>query len=299
MGSNSFPCPLAALMICIVLLSGISNGALSTTTDGKNQPHHQRQLKDQITSNSNHDYSYLLRQTQAYSLKYGCNEVIATIPPSEVLTILNTFVAKLPFTIPTELSSKFPDELQYGVQVKTVCAACSTIKISLKDSNNADYQKYCGEGAYGYDNQQSGLVMVPLVVDEDDSTNLVELGGTLAAYIFNRSTKTNRYDVPSQKWSTTDDDHNSIEMLLCFLATATSGKVSIAPDFMGYGLSDSQKGYMLRDSYVTNILPLWKKAGSDISSNTDCKTVVADVAFIGGYSEGGKSIAYNECHCFV
>jgi hypothetical protein len=230
--------------------------------------------------------------------KYRCNQVIATIRPSEVLTILNTFVTNNPLTL-TNLLSQFRDELQYGVQVKTVCASCSTIKTSLKDSKNANYRKYCGKGAYGYNDQQSGLVMVPLVVDEDDSTNLVELGGTLAAYIFSRATKTNQYKVPSQLWPYDDDDHDSLELLLCFLATATSGKVSIAPDFMGYGLSDSQKGYMLRNTYVTSMLPLWKKVGSDISSDTDCKTVVADVAFIGGYSEGGKSVAYNECYCFV
>jgi len=199
----------------------------------------------------------------------------------------------------TFFTAVFSSLLTYGVRVKTVCASCNEVYIQSRSlygytpRSNAEYDKYCGDDVYGYDNTQSGLVMVPLV--EDENGNLVEKQGTLPAFIHSRTTKVNRYDVPSQMWSTTSDGHRSVEMLTCFLATATKGTVSFAPDFMGYGLSDASKSYLIRNSYVTSFLPLWIKVAGELTEDTDCKTALADAAFIQGYSEGGyASIAIGE-----
>jgi hypothetical protein len=231
---------------------------------------------------------------------YKCNKVIATFSPDEVSTILDTFFLNIvgPIQAPFFRSKFFP-LLQYGVQVKTVCASCKSTKknLSKKEKSNADYKKYCGKKVYGYKSKQSGLVMIPLVVagqDGDNDNSLVELSGTLAAFIHTRGTVISRFDVPSQSWSTEEDGHQDVELLMCFLATATRGRVSIAPDFMGYGYDfKSARGYLVRDSYITSMLPLWMKVKSDLSIATDCQTALGGAAFVRGYSEGGELISFS------
>jgi hypothetical protein len=212
-------------------------------------------------------------------------------------------LTNIPFppTLSSGLGLQLANELQYGVQVKTICATCSTIETSFKDLTNADYKRYCGKDVYGYDSQQSGIVMIPLVeeVEGDNSVNLVELSGTLSTFIYSRATESNKFVVPSQEWPTTADGHMSAAHFNSLLATSIGGKkVSIAPDFMVCGLSESEKGYLIHDSYVTNMLPLWKKVSSDLRRNTNCKTFVGDAAFLEEDSEGGKFIAHAEYHCF-
>ena len=116
-------------------------------------------------------------------------------------------------------------------------------------------------------------------------------------YIHTHVTKINQYDVPSQMWSLSSDGHWSNEMFICFLATATKGTISFAPDYMGYGLShdnededenDVGKSYLIRHSYVTSFLPLWVKVSYDLKMETDCSTALGDAAVVQGYSEGGK-----------
>jgi hypothetical protein len=231
------------------------------------------------------------RELTATTTPYECNEVIATIHPNQVSEILNASLMK---SSPDSmfLTAIFAPRLKYGVQVKTVCASCSSVEaISEKESNNAEYKRYCDKDVYGYDIQQSGLVAIPLVVDENDSSgnSLVDFGGALPGFIYSRYTTISRYAVPSLLWPTNGDDHQSIEILFCLLATATGGTVSFAPDFMGYGLSDdSARGYIVRNSYSTTMLPLWMKVKHDLSITTNSKTTLADAAFLQGYSEGGK-----------
>jgi pimeloyl-ACP methyl ester carboxylesterase len=63
----------------------------------------------------------------------------------------------------------------------------------------------------------------------------------------------------------------------------------VLPDFFGYGVSNSKisKGFLIRQSYETSIVPLWYKAAQILQNETDCRTVLADELHIGGYSEGG------------
>ena len=225
------------------------------------------------------------------SAKYQCNEVIATIPPSEVKNIVNVFALNISPTSAAFVNSVFANILQYGVQIKVVCDKCTSVNLvvnkqfgsSLQSNNN--YDSYCGEDAYGYDMEHSGVVMTPLV--EDDNGDVVLLNGTLSAFIHTRPTKINRYDIPSQMWSTSGD-HVSVEMFVCFLATATKGTVSFAPDFMGYGFSQAYRGFLLHDAYVSSFLPLWVSVSEDLRKESNCKTALGDAAFIEGYSEGGK-----------
>jgi hypothetical protein len=47
------------------------------------------------------------------------------------------------------------------------------------------------------------------------------------------------------------------------------------------------KGFLIRQSYETSIVPLWYKTAQILQNETDCMTVLADEMHIGGYSEGG------------
>ena len=193
--------------------------------------------------------------------KYECNEVIATIAPNEVASVLTTFINNIAPEQAPIVIGYFSNLLKYGVQVKTVCAMCSE-STSSTTSTTEDYDQYCGSNVYGNDMQHSGLVMTPLVVGEDDE-ELVLPSGTFPGLVLTHPTTLSRYDVPSQLWSSAGD-HNSIYMLVCFLATATKGSISIAPDYMGYGLSQAYKSYHVRDAYLTAFLPLWMRASDDI-----------------------------------
>ena len=217
---------------------------------------------------------------------YKCDEVIATIHPSNSSAIVDKFVELIPeFGLLMDLM--FSNIIEYGVQVKTVCAACNSVNGFDKPLSNPDFRRYCGREAYGYDKIQSGLVMIPMVVDKnsenDSDGGLIALKGTLPGFIHARATKISRFDVPSQLYNS----QFSIEILVSFLATVTGGAVSFAPDFMGFGYSESVKSYLIRDAYVTSTLPLWMKVSADLSLETSSKSMLADAVVVEGYSEGG------------
>lgn len=218
--------------------------------------------------------------------RYKCDEVIATIHPSNSSAIVDKFVELIP-EFGLVMNLMFSNIIEYGVQVKTVCAACNTAVIGFdKPLQNPEFRRYCGSEAYGYDKIQSGLVMIPMVVDKSgdgSEGDLIPLKGTLPGFIHARSTKINRFDIPSQLYSS----QFSIEVLVSFLATATRGAVSFAPDFMGFGYSESVKSYLIRDAYVTSTLPLWMKVSVDLSLETSSRSMLADAVAVEGYSEGG------------
>ena len=181
--------------------------------------------------------------------------------------------------------------LQYGIRAKTVCASCQSI-LHLFDDTNIDideFEKYCGEGVYGYDIEHSGLVLIPLVLDENG--DVVEKPGSHMGFVHNRGTTFDRFSVASslRPWFGSGKFGNDKRnVFMGFLATASAGTVSILPDYMGYGGSQAWRAYMVRNAYVTATLPLWLKVSSDLKKETDCKAALANAAFLGGYSEGGK-----------
>lgn len=215
------------------------------------------------------------RNVEASDL-YKCGEIIATLNVDEA----KEFVADR--TGDDTLGNAITSAVQYGVQVKVVCGSCESINADDKPSNEA-FERFCGSEAYGHDHVQSGLVMIPMVEDKS-SGDLIPLKGTLKGFIHARTTKIARYDVPSQLW----DSDFSIEILLSLVATARGGAVSFAPDFMGYGYSESVKSYLVSDSYVTSTLPLWMKVGAELGEETSKATMLGDAVFLEGYSEGGK-----------
>lgn len=235
-----------------------------------------------------------------YKLKYPCNTVIDTLYPDETLPILKTFMNNLAPEAKPFFESVFGGILKYGVQIKTVCAGCHSVNVELTSTygfskaSRKEWDSVCeyrggsfeDDVVYGARSDHSGIVMIPMEED-DEVRDIVPLKGTLPAFIHAHTTKVNSYDAPSQYWSEDEDGHWSTEMFICFLATATKGVVSFAPDYMGYGHSVATKNYLVKKAYVTSFLPQFVKVGYDLMKDSDCQTRLADAAFVEGYGEGG------------
>lgn len=223
--------------------------------------------------------------------KFQCNEVVAEISPNDVVAYFHSFVNDLRMHRKPLRDLNVPQNLRYGVRAKTVCASCQSMLQSLDDSNidKDEFEKYCGKEVYGHDIEHSGLVLIPLVLD--DNGTVVEKPGTHMGFVHNRGTTFNRFSVPSslRPWfgngKFANDKRN---VFIGFLATASAGTVSILPDYMGYGGSHAWRAYMIRNAYVTATLPLWMKVSYDLKKETNCKSALANAAFLAGYSEGGK-----------
>ena len=231
---------------------------------------------------------------------FHCDQVVAEISPHEVASFYQSFLDDLKsYDVPLQ-ELQIQNGLKYGVRAKTVCASCQSIINSTSSSStkhaqyesyfaNDQFQEYCGPNAYGHDIEHSGLVLIPLIID--DGGNLVEKPGTHMGYIQSRGTRFERFDVPSSFYPWFGNgrfENTKRDIFMGFLATAGAGTISLLPDFFGYGVSQAFRGYIIRDSYVTATLPLWVKVGSDLKMSTNCNSALADVAFLHGYSEGGK-----------
>ncbi len=273
-------------LIEVLLLSFITHSSLPLCYVEANVPKetsHQRYSKKKQDGNGFH-----------------CNKILAEVAPgAEVSTFFQGFMNDLSRYEKAMNDLDIGKGLKYGVRAKIVCASCESIRNRLTSlemtsyHNNRHFERYCGSDVYGNDMEHSGLVMIPLVVDEHG--NLTEKPGTHMGFIHSRGTKFNRFYVPSgfQPWFG-DGRYSETkrDIFIGFVATARMGAVSILPDFMGYGISQAFRSYIIRDAYVTATLPLWIKAGLDLRESTDCKAALANVAYLDGYSEGGKNAAF-------
>ena len=233
---------------------------------------------------------------------YPCDHVLATIPPSEVANVAKTNFFDVLFGEASDfVFSNFSPFIQYGVQVKTVCASCVSVQDDfnrmytphLSSEARQSYESFCGEGVYGHNETYSGLAMIPLVV-EDETDVLKPLSGPMMAYIIAKiSGGTNKFNIPSQWWGGRAPPtltSANLDLLMSLLATSTKGTISIQPDYMGFGFNENNsfRGFMLRKSYLTSFIPLWMKIRSSMQLGTNCESRLADTAFVQGYSEGGK-----------
>ncbi|OEU11377.1 hypothetical protein FRACYDRAFT_245817 [Fragilariopsis cylindrus CCMP1102] len=189
----------------------------------------------------------------------------------------------------------FANKKNFGVEIRKVCASCKEIRENDNQyiiDNPDSFNKYCGEDAYGANDIQSGLVTYPLVSDSNSGISIIK-SGVSPSYIHSRPTTYEINKVPS---GSPGNVLESVDVIFDLVASMTLGYIGFAPDFLGYGSSESQRyGYLVRNSYVTATLPIYLKAKYQLAQETDCNTDIADVAFYSGYSEGGyASIALAE-----
>ena len=204
-----------------------------------------------------------------------CNVVLANWTVDELSDILESAIDNALGAGSTEgnvIKLTILTALKNGVSVRRVCASCSDFS---SETQPPAFSDFC-EG-YGADTSFSGLLMVPLL----DDGSLVN--GTLPGGLWLHGTTTQ--SVPSIGFRGAD---SGIDIMVN-AAIASTGAITIMPDYMGYGESSGLifKAYLVKRQYHTSIIPLWLMAGRMVQEESDCMSALADSAAILGYSEGG------------
>lgn len=102
--------------------------------------------------------------------------------------------------------------------------------------------------------------------------------------IFVQHRTNGQYTLHSERGPSSDLE-TSINYMFGIMATMAMGAVSFAPDFMGYGAeTTAEKGYFLRDTYLTSTLPLWLWASNFVTKSTGSQSALGDAAFFIGAS---------------
>ncbi len=237
------------MALTVPSVSSVSNREAERPFGGKS-PAHERHLQD-------------------------CNSILANWTKDELSGYLDSVIDDALGVDSTEANiAKLTllTALKHGVSIRRLCASCSDF--SLQSQPDA-YSDFCT--GYGADTSFSGLLMVPLL--EDGSI----VNGTHPGGIWLHGTSTQ--SVPSVEFRGADSGID----LMVNAAFASTGTITMMPDYMGYGESSGQvfKAYLVKRQYQTSIIPLWLMAGRMIQEETDCMSALADSAAILGYSEGG------------
>jgi hypothetical protein len=127
----------------------------------------------------------------------------------------------------------------------------------------------------------SGLLIIPTTADGQ----AIAPGTHIGNLDMHPTTPSNA--VPSFQW--TNRDESSANIWFYLSVSSTQSLVFLGPDYMGYAESaaSSYKGYIVRKSYETSIVPLWWKTKALIREESNCQSALADAAILSGYSEGG------------
>jgi hypothetical protein len=220
--------------------------------------------------------------------------------------------------------SYFTSSLRYNLVAYKVCGTCEETQASMSEqallqdeSVFGSFSSYCASDKYGYSAQHSALVFVPVTTNTtaDDTTFVTEtttiVEGSLRSLVEMHVTKVSVSDAPTQFWPTNltealtlanDISDDEIEMkyfdYITPLVAASSGAVSILPDYIGYGASLKTHNctYAQPPTYMQAAVTTWMATKQAISQDTyewslndengGC-TVMDSVASLAGDSEGG------------
>lgn len=215
-----------------------------------------------------------------------CNQVLDTITLKDLKATMTDMInALIPGGSGVEryfLQSLLVDPLKSGIQVVQVCGSCAT---SIPESEQASHQEYCGNGIYGYDQEHSGLLLIPTTASGDAPTIVP---GTHKGYIYTQGTRLSVEQFPSLLWLGRLDTN---PILWFYMAMASLQQVVfLSPHTMGYGVSSSEyKAYIIRKGYETSTVPLWYQAQTLVSEWSYGCSALGNAAIVTGYSEGGYS----------
>lgn len=185
--------------------------------------------------------------------------------------------------------------VNYNVQAIVHCASCENVATTALLMAEG-FGSYCAERSYGYNVTHSGLLLLPIDVD----TNEIIANRKLKGSVFMHSLTTDTSLAPSEVFpqdlafflQNAPDPAIAIGSLynvLGGLFAASSGVVSLIPDYVGFGQSSFLTKSLSSKLYRQASIPLWLQAQSVISNMTNDCTQLDNVATVGGYSEGGIS----------
>jgi hypothetical protein len=308
-------------------------GSLSSRQNHRQQEQqrHGFDAKDSDNDTAGNDSESFDRRLQTRA----CGDEIGRVTVSEIRALTTTtFTVILEergglALLETSLNY-FTKSLRYDLVAYKVCGSCAEAQASLSkqallqdESVFGSFSSYCTSNKYGYSAQHSALVFVPVVTTDTsiavteriastagtETTTIVE--GSLRSFIAMHLPRVSVSGAPTQRWpnitlteALTLDDSDNLAMLVTYinyltpLVAASSGAVSIMPDYIGYGasLETHNRTFAYPPTYMQAAVTTWmatKQAierdtyGWSINGGNGGCTVMDSVASLAGVSEGG------------
>lgn len=191
----------------------------------------------------------------------------------------------------------------HDVRAQVLCGSCAEIiklyagEDFLAADGNHSFLSYCGPDRHGYNATHSALLLVPLY-----SNTGILVQGQLKTSVTMHTTTILQNEIPSQVYpadfnsafdlnATLEENILQLQALYDIIAgvvAASSGVVSIVPDYIGFGHSYLfPRSYVVVNLYQQAAAVSWLKAKKNVEEmSTGCTTFKKAVT-IGGYSEGG------------
>ncbi|KAL3934265.1 MAG: hypothetical protein SGBAC_009978 [Bacillariaceae sp.] len=178
--------------------------------------------------------------------------------------------------------------IKHHVQARKICGSCRNKNDNVDNVDNVDSStgtarehEYCVESAYGYNATVSGLLLLP--IDEDGE--LVE--GPMTGHIAAHQSLTETFSQIPSGTSVVNEGSPLFNNHWLSIVAASSGKIAIAPDYLGYGESANFfKSFLIRPAYAMATLPLWQSTVKMIAEESNCRSYLKPFAYVTGYGEG-------------
>jgi hypothetical protein len=257
-----------------------------------------------------------------------CNALIATVTVDEVRALGNLMLqatlelagldddADLQQTLADEFLLT-PSLVKYGLAVHKVCGSCSdadVLKYYTMDGDaaitNRDLEPWCGSAVYGSNATHSALIFVPIIASNNNTndTNNNEtavVGGNIPSFVQMHSFITGPDDGVSETWpdsigavvqaASADATTRQTFLLALFdhfssAIMASSGVVSILPDYIGYGASTDFRRSTMDESYAQAAVVSYAATGTYLQAASNGCSILAKTGTMVGLSEGGFAV---------
>jgi hypothetical protein len=201
--------------------------------------------------------------------------------------------------------------LLYDVVVAKVCMSCAMLdKIEIRrtrattskgggskgndDDEDFGFGTYCAPDGFGYNALHSALVMAPI----DPSTGEI-FGGVLRGFVGTHGTEVEVNQCPSEQWPESVGvlladpniavyNYFRFRNLYAGAFAASSGTVSVLPDYIGYGESTQfNRSYVAPLPYQQAVMTSFVAAQNWVYETSGGCSQLDDVVTVTGYSEGG------------
>jgi len=218
-----------------------------------------------------------------------CGQALGTTP-REVISLVMGFLGQALGNVTLDQT------VNYDVQTMKLCGSCESVASTelLADTDVTGFGSYCAEGSYGYDATHSGLLLLPI----DRDTGEIIANKKLKGCLFAHSITTDTSKAPSEVFPENladflqNDPDPSLALRALYnvmggLIAASTGVVSVVPDYVGFGQSSNFAKSLSAKLYRQSSVPLWLEAQTMIANITEGCTQLDNIATVGGYSEGG------------
>lgn len=241
----------------------------------------------------------------------GCGETIGYLSKDDVHSFADRYL-RLLFKgnlagLLTAARQTLLGALEYDLRAVKICGSCEETdsKYSFDEMDTEDvygaYRTYCGKDVYGYSATHSALALLPVDPTSDCRTIL---SGELRGLVSMRSLTTfgnETSTAPTLMWprdnsteelSSLEDDQSTLISFLDLLPgtlAASSGVVTVFPDYLGYGESSDFDRHteFWQEGYMQAAVLSWLAAIETFADFTNGCTIVDNVITVAGASEGG------------